>query len=121
MSSPYNERTACPGCPRKFRDTDSLVRHLSHNPGHGVYEQWVADWVLKRHTVETFRRLPETPDGRSVRVFHNAASNSIRVDGATVTTIDTSPVADRITGEMQYELRGPYLIIRFRRDSRQTC
>ncbi len=84
MSSPYNERTACPGCPRKFRDTDSLVKHLSHNPGHGVYERWSGKWVIKRYTVETFRRLPETPDGQSVQVSHDAASNSIWVDGLTV-------------------------------------
>jgi hypothetical protein len=85
-----------------------------------VYERWSGKWVIKRHTVETFRRLPETPDGQSVQVSHDAASNSIRVDGATVTRIDTGPVADRITGEMQYELRGPYLIVRFQRAFRQT-
>lgn len=120
MSKLYSNRLTCSGCVRKFRDTDSLRRHLRRNPEHADREQWVADWVLKPHTVETFRRLPETPDGQSVQVSHDAASNSVRVDGIAVTPIDTAPVADRITGDPQYELRGPYLIVRFQRVFRQT-
>ncbi len=120
MSKMYSDRLTCPGCVRKFRDTDSLRRHLRRNPEHANPEQWVADWVVKKHTVETFRRLSETPDGQSIQLSHDVSSNSIRVDGATATTIDTDPVADRITGDVQYELRGPYLIVRFQRAPRQT-
>jgi hypothetical protein len=121
MDGGYSDRLGCPGCARKFRRKDSLVRHLSHNPGHGACEQWLGDWVIKEHTVETFRRLSGTPDSRSIRVSHDAASNSVRVDGAPATTIDTTPVTDRITGDVQYELRGAYLVVRFRRAPRQTC
>ncbi|ERH09233.1 MAG: hypothetical protein J07HX64_00986 [halophilic archaeon J07HX64] len=77
--------------------------------------------MVKERTVETFRRLPGTPNNQSIRVSHDAASSSIRVDGVTATTIDTAPVTDRITGDVRYELRGPYLIVRFRRAPRRTC
>lgn len=100
VSHPYNERTACPGCSRTFRDTDSLVRQMSHNPEHADHEQWLEDWMVKEHTVETFRRLPGTPDSQSIRVSHDAASNSTRIDGVTAITIDTAPVIDRITGDV---------------------
>jgi hypothetical protein len=121
VSNSYAERLSCPGCARKFRDTDSLVRHLSRNLEHGTRRRWLGDWVVREHTVETFRRLPGTPDGQSIQVHHDAASNTIRVEGATETTVDTAPVADRITGDVEYDLRGPYLLVRFRRTPRQTC
>ena len=121
MDRGYSSRLGCPGCSRKFRGTDSLVTHLSRNPGHGVYEQWLGNWVVKEHTVETFHKLSETPDSRSIQVSHDTSSNSVRVDGATATAIDTTPVTDRITGDVQYELRGAYLIVRVQRAPRQTC
>jgi hypothetical protein len=86
-----------------------------------VYERWLENWVVKEHTVETFRRLSETPDTQSIQVSHDASSNSVRVDGTTAVTIDTTPVTDRITGDMQYERRGQYLIVRFQRAPQQTC
>jgi hypothetical protein len=93
--------------------------HLGRNPTHGgpTGEYWHGEWVLKPNTVETFRHLPATDGRRALRVTHDTVAQNVHISGPTQVTLDTSPVADEIVGEPDYELRGDYLIVSFDRAS----
>ena len=116
----HADRLPSPGCARKFRRSDTLLWHLRRNSGHRTDRQWSGDWVIRQHTVETFRRVPWSPDRGSVRVCHDAASNTVQVNGTAETTIDASPVAGRVAGDIEHELRGSYLLVWFPSRSGQS-